>query len=120
MIDAYTRMRLRAACCTHVACVQGKMEKEERDALIAKGQQLKERLADFEGRLRDLEGALQAEAQRLPNMTHPDVAVGGEDAAVLLREVGSKPAFDFEVRPGRLPPALRSLVATGIRGNARR
>jgi seryl-tRNA synthetase len=77
--------------------VQGKLEKEERDALIEKGSQLKAALADYEERLRSLESALQVEAQRLPNLTHPDVAIGGEENAVVLREVGAPPQLGFEV-----------------------
>ena len=97
------------------------MEQEQREALIATGQQLKERLSGMEARLRDLEAALQAEAQRLPNMTHPDVAIGGEDAAVLLREVGTKPDFAFDVRirrrcqhPPMVPLCLLAVPSTRL------
>jgi len=36
------------------------------------------------------------EALKLPNKTHPDSPVGGEEQNQLLREVGVKPEFDFE------------------------
>lgn len=73
------------------------MEKEERDALIRKGTELKATLVDYEERLKQLENALQYEAQRLPNLTHPDVAIGAEENAVLHKEVGSQAHFSFEV-----------------------
>ena len=73
------------------------MEKEQRDALIQKGSELKNVLADYEERLRVLENALQYEAQRLPNLTHPDVAIGGEENAVVQRQVGAQAQFEFEV-----------------------
>ena len=30
---------------------------------------------------------LQHEGQKIPNMTHPDVPIGGEELATLLKEV---------------------------------
>jgi seryl-tRNA synthetase len=89
------------APCRHslLGVEQGKLGKERRDQLIAKGQELKETLVDYEERLKELENALQCEAQRLPNLTHPDVAIGGEESAIVVRKVGSQRAFDFAVRP---------------------
>jgi seryl-tRNA synthetase len=77
--------------------VQGKMEQEKREELIRRGQTLKEELVDYEYRLRELENALQFEAQRLPNLTHPGAAIGGEENAILLKEVGEKITPNFEV-----------------------
>lgn len=73
------------------------MEQEKRQELIQAGQNLKEELATYEESLREVENALQFEAQRLPNMTHPDAAIGGEEEAIVLKEIGSKRSFDFEV-----------------------
>ena len=42
--------------------------------------------------------ALQLEAQRLPNLAHPDAPVGGEENAVVVRTVGAVPSFTFEAR----------------------
>lgn len=78
--------------------MQGKMVQEQRQELIQAGQALKEELADYEDRLRDLENALQFEAQILPNLTHPNAAIGGEENAILLKEVGEKISPGFEVR----------------------
>lgn len=35
-----------------------------------------------------VENALQREGQRVPNLTHPAVPLGGEDNAAVLKEVG--------------------------------
>jgi seryl-tRNA synthetase len=78
---------------------QGKMEKEQRDELIAKGSRLKEQVQALDVKLSALENALQFEGQRLPNLTHPAVPFGNEDEnAVELKVIGSQPQFDFEVR----------------------
>jgi seryl-tRNA synthetase len=89
---------LRQARNENAAAMKGKMEQEQREELKAKGQKIKEDLAVFESRLRDLEASLQFEAQQLPNMTHPDVVVGGEEDAVLMRQIGAKPEFNFEAK----------------------
>ncbi len=67
-------------------------EKEEREAAIAAGRQLKERAAALEQEDRANEAAVHAELVRIPNLTHPDVPAT-EDR--VLREVGARPAFDF-------------------------
>lgn len=53
------------------------------------GKNLKEGLATLEEDLIAVTDELQQEAQRIPNMTHPDVPVGGEDYSVLRKVVGS-------------------------------
>ena len=50
---------------------QGKLEQEQRAALIERGKGIKEQLEGLEWRLEQLEMELQREGQRLPNMTHP-------------------------------------------------
>lgn len=93
---------------------QGKMDQDKRQELIQAGQKLKEELSTYEDDLRAVENALQFEAQRLPNMTHPDAAIGGEEEAILLKEVGSKRDFGFEVRHPHSPthpPLLAALPA---------
>ena len=56
---------------------------------MAAGKQLKEDLASLEVELNAAEDMLQLEAQKLPNLTHPDVPVGREEAARELKVVGS-------------------------------
>lgn len=89
---------------------QGKMDQDKRQELIQAGQKLKEELSTYEDDLRAVENALQFEAQRLPNMTHPDAAIGGEEEAILLKEVGSKRDFGFEVRHPHSPTHLRHFL----------
>lgn len=55
------------------------------------GKNLKEGLTTLEEDLLKLTDELQQEAQRIPNMTHPEVPVGGEDCSVLRKMV-----FSFE------------------------
>ena len=76
--------------------MKGKLEPETRAALIAEGKELKDKLAALEGTLGDLEFQLQTEGQKVPNDTHPEVPVGGEELAALRKEVGAKRDFSFE------------------------
>jgi hypothetical protein len=74
---------------------QGKLEADARAALIAKGQALKTELEQLESSLSAVEAALQVEGQRLPNLTHPDVPIGGEEHAAVLKTVGAQREFAF-------------------------
>lgn len=53
------------------------------------GKNLKEGLVTLEEDLLKLMDELQQEAQRIPNMTHPEVPVGGEDCSALRKMVFS-------------------------------
>jgi len=69
------------------------------DALIAEVAGLKDRMAALEAEERGLSDALEALLAGLPNAPADDVPDGPDDSAnVTLREVGDKPAFDFEPR----------------------
>jgi len=48
---------------------------------------LKEGLAALEDDLVELNNKLQQEAQCIPNMTHPDVPIGGEDCSTIRKMV---------------------------------
>lgn len=50
------------------------MEAERRQVLVDQGKELKEKLAELEVDVDSLEAELQAEGQKLPNLTHPDVS----------------------------------------------
>lgn len=52
---------------------QGKVEPELRARLVEEGKRLKDRIAVLEIELDDVEGSLQREGQRLPNVSHPQV-----------------------------------------------
>ncbi|KAI8471369.1 MAG: hypothetical protein J3K34DRAFT_417403, partial [Monoraphidium minutum] len=101
LYDEFARLKqecdsLRASRNENSAAMKGKLEADARQALIAKGQALKGQLEEVEARLTALENALQVEGQRLPNLTHPDVPIGGEDNAAALRTVGSQRQFGFD------------------------
>ncbi|MED6155387.1 Serine--tRNA ligase, chloroplastic/mitochondrial [Stylosanthes scabra] len=78
--------------------MKGKMEQSERQRLIEEGKNLKEGLIALEEDLLKLNDKLQQEAQRIPNMTHPDVPIGGEDSSTTRKLVGSAPEFSFPVK----------------------
>lgn len=90
--------RVRAARNENSTAMKKKLEPEERQALIERGKALKDELEGLEAALSSAETALQREGQRLPNLTHPDVPVGGEDVAAVLSEVGTAPSFPFETK----------------------
>lgn len=65
-----------------------KLEAEQRAAIIQAGKKLKEELEVLEVKLGQIEGKLQLEGQKIPNLTHPDVPVGdNEGLATLINEV---------------------------------
>lgn len=79
--------------------VSGQIPKASADAkpgLIARGKELREEISAKEAELREVEAALRDVQNRIPNMSHPDAPIGGEDALVVLREVGTIPKFDFQ------------------------
>jgi seryl-tRNA synthetase len=55
--------------------------------LSSAGKNLKEALIGLEEDLVELTDKLQLEAQSIPNATHPDVPVGGEESSVVRKEV---------------------------------
>jgi seryl-tRNA synthetase len=73
-----------------------KATSDERPALIERGKQLKEEVAANEAGARAVEAELRDLQSAIPNMTHPDAPVGGEEDAATVRTWGEKPAFDFE------------------------
>ncbi|KAL5724241.1 serine--tRNA ligase [Ranunculus cassubicifolius] len=78
--------------------MKGKLESSERQKLIEEGKNLKDVLATLEEELVQLSEKLQQEAQCIPNTTHPDVPVGGEDCSTLRKTVGSPRDFGFSVK----------------------
>ncbi|XP_014501748.1 serine--tRNA ligase, chloroplastic/mitochondrial isoform X1 [Vigna radiata var. radiata] len=78
--------------------MKGKLDPSERQRLIEEGKNLKEGLAALEDDLVELNNKLQLEAQCIPNMTHPDVPIGGEDCSTIRKTVGSSPNFSFPVK----------------------
>lgn len=60
-------------------------------AFFSSGKNLKEGLLVLEEDLLQLTDELQQEAQCIPNMTHPDVPIGGEDCSTLRKMVSLSP-----------------------------
>ncbi len=78
--------------------IAGKIPKaaaEDRPSLVERGKELKSLVAQNENELREVEAFLKEEVSLIPNMTHPEAPVGGEEDATTLREWGQKPQFDF-------------------------
>ncbi|MFM7056120.1 MAG: serine--tRNA ligase [Planctomycetota bacterium] len=67
----------------------------DRPALVEQGRVLRDQVAAADELLRAVELHLRDEQARIPNMTHPDAPVGGEEDARELRVVGPKPVFSF-------------------------
>jgi seryl-tRNA synthetase len=70
---------------------------EKRNALIEEGKKLKDSIAASEAELTRIEGELETEARKIPNMAHPEAPVGKEDKDNLeVKRVGEPVKFDFE------------------------
>lgn len=90
--------RLRAERNAVANKMKGKLEPSVRQAFVEEGKNLKESLIALEEDLVQLTDKLQLEAQSIPNTTHPDVPVGGEENSVIRKEVGSQRNFDFTIK----------------------
>jgi seryl-tRNA synthetase len=74
-------------------------DKEQRQALVERGKQLKQLVAENESTLKTLEAQLRELEMQVPNLTHPDAPVGaGDQANRTVRTWGEKRAFDFKPR----------------------
>ncbi|XP_031120691.1 serine--tRNA ligase, chloroplastic/mitochondrial [Ipomoea triloba] len=90
--------RLRAERNAVANKMKGKLEPTERQKLIDEGKNLKDALVSLEEDLLKLTDELQQEAQTIPNMTHPDVPLGGEDCSTLRKMVGKPHEFSFPIK----------------------
>ena len=77
---------------------EAKRAGEEAGDAIAQMRDLSARLKEMQGELAEVEEAREQLAKQLPNLPDPDAPDGGEDDAVVLREVGDRPEFSFEPR----------------------
>ena len=76
-----------------------KREGREAEAEIARMRDVSGRIKELEAELSEVEAERDELAATLPNLPDPDAPDGDADAdAVVLREVGERPRFDFEVR----------------------
>jgi seryl-tRNA synthetase len=72
---------------------------EDASELLAEMSEVSERVRTLDARLREIETGIEAALLRLPNLPHPSVPVGGEEANQVIRSWGEPRRFDFEARP---------------------
>ena len=78
---------------------EAKQRGEEAGELVATVQGLKERIEAGKAELEKVDAELEQVAAGLPNLPDPEAPDGmTEEDAVVLREVGERPSFDFEPR----------------------
>ncbi|HET8863194.1 MAG TPA: serine--tRNA ligase [Solirubrobacterales bacterium] len=78
---------------------EAKQRGEGADELMADVGRLKDRIEAGKAELEKVDAELEQVAARLPNLPDPDAPDGmTEEDAVVLREVGERPSFDFEPR----------------------
>src|SRR5215207_863102 len=78
---------------------EAKQRGEEAEDLVTEVQGLKETIESGKAELEKVEEELERKLRALPNLPDPDAPDGmTEEDAVVLREVGEPPAFDFEAR----------------------
>ncbi|HEV3303370.1 MAG TPA: aminoacyl--tRNA ligase-related protein, partial [Planctomycetaceae bacterium] len=74
-------------------------DKGQRQALVERGKQLKQLVADNEASLKTLEVLLRDLEMQVPNLTHPDAPVGaGDQASRTVRTWGENKGFEFKPR----------------------
>ena len=76
-----------------------KRKKESADDLIAEMGQVNARIKEIDARLREVEGESDDLLLRIPNLTDPDLPLGGEEANAVVRSWGEPKTLDFEARP---------------------
>ncbi len=76
----------------------GAASKEDRPAMIAASKDLADKVTAANEAANAAKAQLDELIWKIENVVMPDVPAGGEDDFEVLREVGSKPTFDFEAR----------------------
>jgi seryl-tRNA synthetase len=69
------------------------MSEDELARCVADGKKMRDAVSAADDSLQVVERALEEESCKLPNLSHPDVPVGPEENAVVLRVVGQKRDF---------------------------
>jgi seryl-tRNA synthetase len=75
-----------------------KASKDDKPALLEQAQQLAAEVKRLQAAVNTAEADFDEAALRIQNVVIDGVPAGGEDDYIVLREVGDKPAFDFEPR----------------------
>lgn len=82
---------------TSSALIPKTKDAAEREALIAKGKELREKIAAADAALAEVEAQVHEALLQIPNMTHPDAPVGKlESESKVIRTWGEIPKFDFK------------------------
>lgn len=72
---------------------------EPADAALAEMRTVADRIREIDARLRDVESEVEHVLLRLPNVPHPSIPPGGEEANQVVRTHGEPPVFAFSPRP---------------------
>jgi seryl-tRNA synthetase len=81
------------------------------EAILNESKRVKEELSKKEIEFGEIEDKLEKNAQILPNITHPDVPVGEEDNATILRHVNSdKGSLSYYKQKGIIPQSHLDIV----------
>ncbi len=76
----------------------GSASPDERPAMIERASALKATVTELEEQQATAAAAFDDAMVRVPNLPHPDAPDGNEGDGVVLRTVGERPTFDFEIR----------------------
>ncbi|MBR2281237.1 MAG: serine--tRNA ligase, partial [Spirochaetales bacterium] len=88
---------LRAARNENAQRMKGKMDNDARQALIAEGREIKERIASTEAELETVDKDFNTIIRQIPNYAHPKAPVGKEDKDnTAIKYVGKPPVFNFK------------------------
>ncbi len=88
---------LRAARNENAQKMKGKMDNEARQALIAEGRDIKEKIAATEAELETVDKDFNTIIRQIPNYAHPSAPVGKEDKDnTAIKYVGKPPVFNFK------------------------
>ena len=88
---------LRAARNVNAQKMKGKMDNDARQALIAEGREIKDRIAEVESELEVVDKDFNAIVRQIPNYAHPKAPVGKEDKDnTAIKYVGKPPVFGFK------------------------
>ena len=92
-------------------------DQAERENIRDIARAIKERIAEEEQAVRDVQSKLDALLARVPNMLDPRVPIGGEDAFTLIRTWGEAPSYGFAPQPHEALAEANNLldVAAGVR-----
>lgn len=75
------------------------LKKERKPELMEQSKKLKRELENIDPQLKQIEGAFESLMLQVPNVPLLDVPVGKDATGnVVVREVGTKPTFDFKVK----------------------